>query len=178
MRIQLAVLLSIWSLLNVLLDEQGELVNLSCACESQTVALRCRVRDVDPTALRQLLEGGETIVFRYEAELRGERSVWFDEFCAEATLDKRLSYDPRTRQFFGSTTTEGRESSARIFSTLDDAVEWLAAVAEPPLSLRSSGPLEPGDYVQARVVLQRKKLLLVIPVETATPWKRQPVECP
>ncbi|HNR39289.1 MAG TPA: DUF4390 domain-containing protein [Acidobacteriota bacterium] len=178
MRIQLAVLLSIWSLLNVLLDEQGELINLNCACESQTVALRCRIRDVDQSALRQLLEGGETIVFRYEAELRGERSVWFDEFCAEATLDKRLSYDPRTRQFFGSTAIENQESSARIFSTLDDAVEWLAAVAEPPLLLKSSGPLKPGGYVQARVVLQRKKLLFVIPVETATPWKRQPVQCP
>jgi len=178
MRIQLVVLLSIWSLLNVLLDEQGELVNLSCACESQTVILRCRIRDVDQAALRRLLEGGETIVFRYEAELRGERSVWFDAYCAEATLDKQLSYDPRTRQFFGSTTTDGRESSTLIFGTLEDAVEWLAAVAEPPLLLRSSEPLRPDVYVQARVVLQRKKLLFVIPVETATPWKRQPVQCP
>lgn len=178
MKIPLVVLLSVWSLLNVFTSEQGELIDLSCECDSQTVTLRCRIQAIDRAALRQLLEGGEAVVFRYESELRGERSIWFDEFVAGAVLLKRLSGDPRTRQYFGVTTIDGRESSALIFSGLDDAVEWLTTVTEPPLVIWSAGKLKPDAYIQARVVLQRKKLLLVIPLETVTPWKRQSVQCP
>ena len=171
------ILLSVWNLFGLLPGDRVELRDISGVFEEKRLTVRGRVTGIEPEDLRQALESGETLIFDYHVELRRERGIWFDEFVEEFHYQKKLSFDTLTRQYFARSEVDGTDGEAIIHEDLAHAVQWLTALDrwEIPTGL----VLRDGKtYIRGRVVLRRRKLLLVIPWETATPWSRAPVTFP
>lgn len=173
----LVVLLSVWNLFGLLPGDRVEVRDLTAVYQEKSLVVRCRLAGVDGTALRQALESGETIVFDYQAEVRRERDIWFDEFVEEYRYQKMLSFDTLTRQFFATSEVGSVRSEAIIMDDPEKAVTWLTSLDrwEIPILLEKE---DEKTYVRSRVVLRRRKLLLVIPFETSTPWQRTAVAFP
>lgn len=173
----LVVLLSVWNLFGLLPGDKVELRDLACTYQDRSLVVHCRLAGVDGTVLRQALESGETVLFDYQVELRRERDIWFDEFVEEYHYQKKLSFDTLTRQYFATSEVGSARSEAIIMDDPEKAVGWLSTLDRWVIPALLEGKDE-KTYVRSRVVLRRRKLLLVIPFETSTPWQRTPVAFP
>jgi hypothetical protein len=173
----MVLLLSIWNLFGLLPGDRVVLDELDCSYQDRRLVVRCHISGVDGDALRQALESGETITFEYLLELRRDRDIWFDEYVDEYNYSKILTFDTLTRQFLATTAQGGTRGEVTIMEDPILALRWLTGIErwEIPMSLAVR---DQKNYVRAKVILRRRKLLLVIPLETATPWRRTAVTFP
>jgi len=165
------LLLGFLDLFNPFLQERGEVRDLSCLSRNGRLEISCEVVGLDEAMIRQALEAGEIVGFEYFLEVRQRRTIWFSEFIGETVIKKELSYNNLTQQFFGQTPESGQKGAEIIFKDFNTALAWLGRLQAAEWSLKKHFSAEKSS-LQVRVVLRRKSLLFLLPVETSTPWQR------
>ena len=171
------LLLAFLDIFNPFLQQKGEVTDLACLARNGRLEISCRVSGIDDSMVRQALDAGEVVGFEYFLEVRQSRSIWFSEFIGETVLKKELYYNNLTQQYFGLVPEKGQNGAELIFKDFDQAAAWLRQLQAAEWNL--SKEFQVGKaYLRARVVLKRKSLLFLLPVETTTPWQRATIGRP
>ncbi|MBP7867020.1 MAG: DUF4390 domain-containing protein [Acidobacteria bacterium] len=172
----LLAFLSVWNLFGLLSSEKGEITQLNATFANGGVNVLCRMTGLDRGLLWKSLASGEEVVFTFHLGFYRERRFWFNETLHEVDVNQSLSYNNLTRQFLGR--SEGLGRSEVLFGDLDSALQWLSTL---------KGRITPPDFagwqkstivLQVKVLMEKRRLLFVVPYETVSPVKRVKLYCP
>lgn len=166
------------SLLNpfgLLTIEKGLIGEAKVSCQGNGIVLNCRMEKLDLTALQKSLKAGERVEFIFHIVYYHERPGWFDQNVQDFSIRKVLTFNNLTGQFFGHIAEAGIPRRDIIFDDFHRASDWLSVLQDAVLTVTGKAGRNP--YLQIRVLLRKRKIFFILPVETATPWKRVAVDC-
>lgn len=175
-RVPLIIAISVWNLFGLLTIPKGQITDLQTRCPEGVLLLSGTMGRLDERALLDSLKAGEQIDFYYQLEFCREREVWFDEVLQVFEFRKSLAYNNLTDQYFASFFEEERKKEEIILGDYYHGREWLITLNDLPV--RTTFKPDPKCYLQMRVVIKKRRLLFVLPLETVTPWRRVAVACP
>jgi hypothetical protein len=177
MVVLIAVLLNFGNLFGLLGSEKGEIGPVRLDCQPDMICIECSVSELDEEFLRQILESGEILELTYQIEHQADRKMWFDVNLGEYRIQKILSFDPLSRQYFARRLAVDQPTEEKILPLFADALGWLTTL-QTCIPRFHDPDLEGRQYIRLRVVQQKSKVLLLIPREMSTPWKKVTVDCP
>jgi hypothetical protein len=149
------LVLTVWSLgfadaLDGILEVRSAYVNV----DKGVFLLYARVEYPVGPNLRNTLKDGVTLTFDLDARVDRERHFWFNANIVDLTLRRELSYHAVSDRYLVRDT---RSRDQKSFSTLDEALDYLAKVDAWPILVEPQ--LDGGNYnISVRAGVRRGHL--------------------
>jgi len=176
MRYVIFMIINIGNLFGLLGGYRGEIGDLTVVCQGKELIIECRIHSLDQREIRQMLDAGEILEFKYQIEYFKERRLWFDHHLGQYGIQKILSFNNLTKQYFARKLELGKKMEERIFDDFHSAFQWFVTLKVTTERLDDSSANK-KEYIRLRVLQRKSRMLFIIPREISTRWKKIRVTC-
>lgn len=124
--------------------------------------------------IRERIDSGLPVTFRYDLEVNRRRALWFDKTLVRKTVTTTVTYDTLSRQYSLARRVNDEVAETSVAVTESDMERWMTRLDRIRLADPSLLEHDPGDtlYVRVKSLLQRRFILFFIPSSTGTGWER------
>lgn len=156
--------------------EEGDkpaLSDLTFERDQQGIYVTLKVTGAFSPPVRQVLQSGSPLTFRYTIKLRRKRPMWFAKTVLSCVIETRAELDLLSREYLLSRSVDGVEQKAHASREAAVAMAWMTEL--PRVKIAESEQIAGGETYEllAKAKVQDELLLFVIPWALETPWQRQ-----
>lgn len=153
--------------------EKLELYDVRIERDRDGIYASMRVRGAYSAALRDMLQSGVPVSFRYTIHVSQPRAWWLDRRIMKKQIETRAKLDVLSREYRLSRSMDGLVLEARSTTDGADVMDHLSRLAR----VKIAGPdrLEPSipHLVRARAKVGDEFVLYVVPAAIQTAWVLQ-----
>lgn len=155
-------------------DDDVTLAGLRVDATAHDLQVSFTVEGAFTREIRERIDSGLPVTFRYDVEVNRRRALWFDKTLVRKTVTTTVTYDTLSRQYTLARSVNDEVAETSVAVTEAEMMRWMTQLERIRLADPSLLENEPVDllYVRVKSLLQRRFILFFIPSSTGTGWER------
>ncbi len=152
--------------------EAASIEELVPLVRSDGVFVSFRAGDAFNEEIERAIATGLEVSFRYNVELKRPRGIWPDGQVARREISATVAYDNLTKRYKLTREIDGKIDRTEVSADAEAMRRFMTTFES--LRLFELSELEPNDsyYVRVKGVMRERNLLLLIPWDVGTGWRK------